>query len=81
VDERREGESIRVYLRKEGQLLTSTARPQTNIAGPVVCLFFGGTSIMIIYSSVLSYLVDANVGRSSVSLFSLRKPPNRGRQS
>lgn len=41
---------------------------QTNIAGPLVCLFCSGFSMMTIYSSVLAYLVDANVGRSAVRL-------------
>ncbi|GAA5853337.1 hypothetical protein JCM8547_000289 [Rhodosporidiobolus lusitaniae] len=36
-----------------------------HIAGPVVVLFFLGAAIMVIYSSTLSYIVDANPGRST----------------
>ncbi|GAA5824803.1 hypothetical protein JCM11251_005352 [Rhodosporidiobolus azoricus] len=36
-----------------------------HIAGPVVVLFFLGAFIMVIYASTLSYIVDANPGRST----------------
>lgn len=38
---------------------------KTHIAGPVVALFFGGFSILFVYSNTLAYLVDANPGKSS----------------
>ncbi|KAL7421942.1 hypothetical protein Q5752_003714 [Cryptotrichosporon argae] len=38
---------------------------KTSIAGPAVALFFAGLSIMLVYSSTLAYLVDANPGRSA----------------
>lgn len=42
-----------------------TVQEQVSIAGPVVILFFLGTAIMVIYSSTLAFIVDANPGRSS----------------
>lgn len=42
-----------------------TVQKQVSIAGPVVVLFFLGTAIMVIYSSTLAFIVDANPGRSS----------------
>ncbi|EJT99833.1 MFS general substrate transporter [Dacryopinax primogenitus] len=45
-----------------------TAQEKTNVAGPVVCLFFSGFATMWIYSSTLAYVVDANVGRSSTAV-------------
>lgn len=38
---------------------------KTNIAGPVVGLFFAGFSLMFVYSSTLAFLVDSNPGRSA----------------
>ncbi|GAA5907501.1 hypothetical protein JCM6882_003878 [Rhodosporidiobolus microsporus] len=38
---------------------------EVHIAGPVVVLFFLGAVIMVIYASTLSYVVDANPGRST----------------
>lgn len=45
-----------------------TCEYKVNIAGPVIALFFAGFSIMVIYSSTLAYLVDANPGRSSSAI-------------
>jgi Na+/melibiose symporter-like transporter len=42
-----------------------TSHFKTNVAGPVVALFFAGFSISFMYSSTLVYLVDSNPGRSS----------------
>ncbi|SCZ96761.1 BZ3500_MvSof-1268-A1-R1_Chr4-1g06694 [Microbotryum saponariae] len=42
-----------------------TVQKRTNAAGPLVALLFLGLSIMVLYSSLLSYVVDANPGRSS----------------
>ncbi|SCV74455.1 BQ2448_8094 [Microbotryum intermedium] len=42
-----------------------TVQKRTNIGGPLVALFFLGLSTMVLYSSLLSYVVDANPGRSS----------------
>ncbi|KDE08134.1 hypothetical protein MVLG_01615 [Microbotryum lychnidis-dioicae p1A1 Lamole] len=42
-----------------------TVQKRTNAAGPLVALLFLGISIMVLYSSLLSYIVDANPGRSS----------------
>lgn len=42
-----------------------TMDSKTHIAGPVVALFFGGFSILFVYSNTLAYLVDANPGKSS----------------
>ncbi|KAJ9110434.1 hypothetical protein QFC19_001560 [Naganishia cerealis] len=44
---------------------TTPAHFKTNVSGPLIALFFNGFSIMVIYSSTLAYLVDANPGRSS----------------
>lgn len=38
---------------------------EVSVAGPVVILFFLGTAVMVIYSSTLAFIVDANPGRSS----------------
>ncbi|BGP19499.1 hypothetical protein JCM10213_006319 [Rhodosporidiobolus nylandii] len=39
-----------------------------HVAGPVVVLFFLGAAIMVIYASTLSYIVDANPGRSTSAI-------------
>lgn len=39
-----------------------------HIAGIVVVLFFLGTCIMVVYSSTLAYIVDANPGRSTTAV-------------
>ncbi|GAA5968622.1 hypothetical protein JCM11641_007702 [Rhodosporidiobolus odoratus] len=38
------------------------------IAGPVVVLFFLGAAIMVVYATTLSYIVDANPGRSTSAI-------------
>ncbi|CED82859.1 Synaptic vesicle transporter SVOP and related transporters (major facilitator superfamily) [Phaffia rhodozyma] len=47
-----------------------TANEKTNVAGPVVFLVTGGISVMVIYASVLAFLVDSNPGRSSSAVAS-----------
>jgi hypothetical protein len=42
-----------------------TVQKEVPIYGPVVILFFLGLSTLVLYSSLLSYVVDANPGRSS----------------
>lgn len=44
------------------------AHIKVNIAGPVVMLFIAGFSCTWIYSSTLTYIVDANTGRSSTAI-------------
>ncbi|BGP42886.1 hypothetical protein JCM10449v2_006898 [Rhodotorula kratochvilovae] len=41
---------------------------EVHVAGPVVVLFFLGAAIMVIYSSTLAYIVDANPGRSTSTM-------------
>ncbi|KAF9517241.1 hypothetical protein BS47DRAFT_1339996 [Hydnum rufescens UP504] len=41
---------------------------KVHVAGPVVMLFFAGFSAIWIYSSTLTYIVDANTGRSSTAI-------------
>ena len=44
------------------------AHYKVNIAGPAVMLFIAGFSCTWIYSSTLTYIVDANTGRSSTAI-------------
>lgn len=47
-----------------------TAHYTTNIAGPVVALFFAGFAIVFVYANTLGFLVDANPGRSASAISS-----------